>query len=351
MAVLTLATRRRRFTWLFSAGLVAGLALSATQVAAQNGYDAEAWTKVVAAAKREGKVIYYAGMAPAPLERLMAGFKKAYPEITVESSIQSSGEQLTRVQQERAARVEGADIWSTVDQNLPYFVGLAKENALLKPSGPAMREWPAKALYEGAVPNIGIEPRVIAWNKTLVKTEPKTWLDVLNPEYRGKIGTIDSSATAYIAFYDFIEQATKTPDYLEKLRTQNPKLYASAIPLGQAVASGEVAVSLFNVPSILSTLIVRGAPVAFSVPVPNLGTYYIAAAFAWGKHPNAALVLMDYLMSRDGQTAWHGTGDSASQLPDIKGAVMAEGMVAGDSSRYTEQFVNAYRNRFLNIYK
>jgi iron(III) transport system substrate-binding protein len=350
MRALTVATRRR-FTWLASAALAAGFTLSATGAIAQNGYDADAWAKVVAAAKKEGKVVYYAGMAPAPLERLMAGFKKAYPDITVESSIQSSGEQLTRVQQERAAKVEGADIWSTVDQNLPFFVSLAKENALLKPSGPAMKEWPAKALFEGAVPNIGIEPRVLAWNTSLVKNGPKTWLDVLNPEFRGKVGTIDSSATAYIAFYDFIELATKTPDYLEKLRAQNPKLYASAIPLGQAVVSGEVAVSVFNVPSILSGLIARGAPVAFSVPVPNLGTYYVAAAFGWGKHPNAALVLMDYLMSRDGQTAWHGTGDSASQLPDIKGAVLAEGMVPADNSRYTEQFVNAYRNRFLNIYK
>ena len=87
------------------------------------------------------------------------------------------------------------------------------------------------------------------------------------------------------------------------------------------------------------------------MPIPNLGTYYEVAAFGWGKHPNAALVLLDYLMSRDGQTAWHGTGDSASVLPDIKGAVLADGMVAGDGARYTPEFVTNYRNRFLNIFK
>lgn len=337
--------------WRMVLASAAATLVGLSAAAAQQGYDQAAWAKIVEAAKKEGKVVYYAGMAPAPLERLMAGFKKLYPEITVESSIQSSGEQLTRVQQERAAKIEGADLWSTVDQNIPFFITLAKENALLKPVGPAMKEWPAKSLIEGAIPNIGIEPRVLAWNTNLVKNGPKTWLDVLNPDFKGKIGTIDSSATAYIAFYDFIETATKTPDYLEKLRTQNPKLYASAIPLGQAVASGEVAVSVFNVPSILSALIAKGAPVAFSVPVPNLGTYYVAAAFNWGKHPNAALVLLDYLMSRDGQTAWHGNGDSASVLPDIKGAVMAEGMVASDGARYTNEFVTNYRNRFLNIYK
>jgi iron(III) transport system substrate-binding protein len=338
----------------FCAG-VAGAALapflSMRRSVAQTGHDAADWPKIVEAAKKEGKVVYYAGMAPAPLERLMAGFKKLYPDITVEHSIQSSGEQLSRVQQERASNIAGADIWSTVDQNLAFFQTLAKENALLKPIGPALQQWPAKALYESAIPNVGIEPRVLAFNTALVKDGPREWLDVLKPEYRGKIGTIDSSAPAYIAFYDFIEQTTKTPDYLEKLRAQNPKLYASAITEGQALASGEIAVSVFNVPSVLTPLIAKGAPIAIAIPRPNLGTFYVAAAFGWSKRPNAALVLLDYLMSRDGQSAWHGAGDSASPLPGIKGAVEAEGVVMGDSSRLTPQFIAAYRNRFQTIFK
>jgi iron(III) transport system substrate-binding protein len=337
--------------------IIAGMAgtamlpfLPATPGLAQS-YDEAAWAKIVEAAKQEGRVVYYAGMAPAPLERLVAGFAEVYPEITIEHSIQSSGEQLARVQQEYAQKIPGADIWSTVNQNLPFFLQLNSENALSKPQGPALQEWPAEALTEGAVPSIGIEPRVLAYNSAVVPDGPKEWLDLLKPEYKGKIGTIDSSAPAYIAFYDFIEQTTNTPDFLEKLRAQEPKLFASAITLGQSLASGEIGISTFNVPSVLSPLIAKGAPIVITSPRPTLGTFYIAAAFNWSKNQNAALVFMDYLMSRKGQTAWHGAGDSASPLPNIEGAVAAEGVERGDPTRLTAEFIDAYRNRFQSIFK
>ncbi len=331
-----------------AAGVFAGAIFASDSSHAAS--DSPEWAKIVAAAQQEGKVVFYTSMAPPPAARLVEGFKKAYPRIAIESAVQSSGEQLARIQQERAANVEGADVWATVDQPLPFFRGLARENALLKPVGPAMTEWPAKSLYDGAIANIGIEPRVIAYNTKLVSNPPRGWLEVLKPEYKSKIATVDVGSAAFVAFYDFIEQSTKSPDYLNRLHDLNPKLYASAIPIGQAVASGEVSIGLFAVPSILDTLKANGAPVAFTIPVPNLGTYYLAAAFAWSKHPNAALVLLDYLMSREGQTVWHGVGDSASPLPDIKGAVAAEGVVQSDPARITPEFVNAYKARFQTIF-
>ena len=63
----------------------------------------------------------------------------------------------------------------------------------------------------------------------------------------------------------------------------------------------------------------KGAPIEYVVPNPGIGNRYAMAAFGWSKRPEAALVLLDFLMSIDGQTAWHGRGESASPRAGIQG--------------------------------
>jgi iron(III) transport system substrate-binding protein len=87
--------------------------------------------------------------------------------------------------------------------------------------------------------------------------------------------------------------------------------------------------------------VAQGAPIKVVTPKPSFGFGYFGAALGWAKHPDAALVFLDYLMSSRGQEAWNGTGGLASPLPGIPGAVDASSVTPYDPSAYTTDKVKA----------
>ena len=307
------------------------------------------WQAIVAAAKKEGRVVLYNSVPLPPIQRAAAGFKKLYPEIEVTYQRGPSGQLLSKIDQERNNNVDGADLLISTEIN--WYVSRAREGKLIKVSGPESRNWPSKYLYEGAIPILDLEPFVIVYNRNEVKgTPPRGYADLMRPEFRGRIGTSELASTTVIGWYDWLEK-TQGADFLQKFRAQNPKLYVGAVPGAQAAASGEVAVSAFNVTTAVKSLIDAGAPLEIVVPNPGLGIQHAAAVFEWSKRPNAGQVFLDYLMSRDGQTAWNGTGDSASPLPNIPGALAADSIVPVDVTAYSESAVKAYRERWTRVMK
>ena len=310
--------------------------------------EAAAWAKIVAAAKREGRVSYYSAANPAPLARIVDGFKKAYPDIALDFQRVPSGPLLTKLDQERGSGAEGADVANATEIN--WFVARAKEGKLLKPAGPAARDWPSKYLLDGSVVIPALEPFIVSYNTARVTNPPRTYADWLRPEFKGRLGLSELASVAVIAWYDWVEK-NQGSGYLAKLRAQNPKLYVGSVPIGQAVASGEVLVGGFGVPTAVKPLKEAGAPIDYFVPSPGLGIRYGLAAFAWGKNPNAALVLVDYIMSRDGQTAWNSNGETASPLNGIPGALSASSIDPFDPNLYPPEVERKFREDWNKAFK
>ncbi len=308
----------------------------------------EGWAGIRAAAAREGKIVWYSVMPQPTMARIAAGFRKAFPDIALETFRATSNEQAARIEQERKAGIEGADVWVTTDIGLLRRLG--GEGGLAKPTGPASAAWPGAYLQPGNVVIGGAEPWVLAFNTDTLKTKPASFADALKLEYRGKIGTTEPAAVAWIAFYDWLERS-EGADFLTRLKAQNPKLYNGAVPIGQAVGSGEIGIGLFNVPSTLRPLMEQGAPIAMVVPAKGMGIHYGAAALGWSKRPNASLVFLDYLMSAEGQALWHGTGDSASPLRGIAGALDADAIEPFDPAAFPPERVAAFRARWNAVFK
>lgn len=307
-----------------------------------------AWATIVAAAKREGRVTYYSAANPAPLARTVDGFKKTYPDIAIDFQRMVSGAVLSKADQERSANVEGADIANATELN--WFVARAKEGRLLKPAGPAARDWPAKYLLDGSVVIPALEPIIVSYNTARVTNPPRTYADLLRPEFKGRLGLSELASVAVVAWYDWVEK-TQGAGYVAKLRAQNPKLYVGSVPIGQAVASGEILVGGFGTPTAVKPLKEAGAPIDYFVPSPGLGLRYGMAAFGWGKHPNAALVFLDYIMSRDGQSAWHANGETASPLPNIPGSLSAASIDPFDPTLYPPEVEKKFREEWTRAFK
>lgn len=322
-------------------------ATTARDARAQAPTAAGDWDRIVAAAKKEGKVVLYHVAVPPVMARLKAEFEKLYPGIVIEETRMPGSVIMSKFDQERAQSADGAD--GTISAELLWLEARAKEGSLKAPVGPA-RNYPPAYMLGGVAPVVALEPLIMAVNTNLIKTEVTKYQDLLRPEFKGRIGASEPFSTLVVAWYNWIEK-TQGPDFLPRLAAQAPRFYTGAVPTTQAAASGEVAISLYSVASVVNPLIEKGAPLKIVVPEPNLATSYVAAAFAWARRPNAALVFLDYIMSRQGQTTWHGKGESASPLPGVAGSLNPATINVFDPRPFPSNAAQAYREKWTVQFK
>lgn len=342
--------KRRVFASSFRLSFAAGVCLGTLlvgQARAQPVAPAE-WTRINDAAKGEGRVVLYTGLVASMTDRLKADFEAVNPGIALVSTRVVGSAILPRLDQERAAGADGADVAIAVET--VWMEDRARENALRKPVGPAAATWPQDFALRGVIPVLSLEPFVIAYNTNLVKPPIATYADFLRPELKGrKFAAPVLSSTALIAWYDWLEK-TQGSQFFQAFAAQLPRHFTSSIPATQAVASGEVVAAILSTPASIFPLTSQGAPVKMVVPSPSLGFQWGGAILGWGKRPNASYVLMNYLMSPRGQAIWNGRGDSASPLPNIKGSLDARSIQAYEPAKYTPEVVKAYTERWNSLF-
>ncbi len=321
---------------------------SALAQARMNAATDASWPAVVDAARKEGSVMLYTQVVPPVIERIKADFVKAYPGIALEYVRLPGLGVLTKIEQERRGDVDGGDI--VIIAEIPWLEERTKDGTLRKPLGPSTLSWPAKFLVRDAVPVLGIEPLVMAYNTNLVKTPVTGYQDLLRPEFKGRLGTTEVQSLPTLAWYEWLER-TQGSDFLAKFAAQSPRIYTGAVPNAQAAASGEIALAVFSVATVVVPLIEKGAPIKLIIPKPALGLRWAGGIVAGSKRPNASQVLMDFLMSPRGQAAWHSRGDSASPLPNIPGSPDINSIDAFDPSIYNANSISDYKRKMEGIFK
>ncbi|HSK30140.1 MAG TPA: hypothetical protein VLA17_09265, partial [Candidatus Limnocylindria bacterium] len=168
-------------------------------MAAQANWNAE-WERTLAAARREGQVNVYIYR----YEKLLAEFKKNFPGINVVSVTGRGNELTTRIMSERRAGKYIADVYSggTGGNFNVLYKGKALDPikpALILPEVVDQAKWYGRehryADAEGqhvfaylASPS----DAQLAFNSTLVNSkEFKSYWDVTNPKWKGKIVALD----------------------------------------------------------------------------------------------------------------------------------------------------------------
>jgi iron(III) transport system substrate-binding protein len=275
-----------------------------------------AWQATVAAANQEGSVTWYTSNLPDESQGLVTAFNAVYPKInvTVARILTDLGPKLSAEKQTGAA---GADVATTNDPTIaPSFQA---SNGLIPLTGPSAAAWSGNQYFtndDEFVSNFNVLG--LAYNTNLVKTPITGFNDLINAQLGGgKIGLPEPVATALDDWYLFVEKNTSS-NFLTQLAAEKPTFYSSAVPLQQGVESGEIAVDAYAVPSI-SADIAKGAPVKFVVPKPAWAAQFYSFGVSWSKHPAAAKVFLDFMMSPAGQKALG--VDGASALPGVTGTL------------------------------
>ncbi|MDH2328378.1 extracellular solute-binding protein [Cereibacter sp. SYSU M97828] len=257
----------------------------------------------------ENDLVIYSSMAPNNWAPVIEGFNQLYPGISVQT-VELGNELYERYRAESASGVRSADLIVTAGgDNWEQFVQTGQLMPYKSVEADHLPEWAAETDGLYAVTS---DPMLIVYNKFLVQEPPTSIKDIValeteQPELQGRVTTYNVSGPYAMSLnYTFIRHA---PENIEALRAIGPtaKLERSAGPMFEKVATGEYALGYFVSSTTVFTRmkdpalasIVGWSYIQDGTPVIPRGVGIPANATS----PNAAKLMLDFLVSQAGQTA------------------------------------------------
>jgi len=261
-------------------------------------------------ARAEGSLtIYTTGTQIAPLADR---FKQKYPFVRVQMLRASSVEVAAKVTQEYAAGVFIADAFELNSDGLI----LPRDRGVLQPFvSPEAANFEATALESGRHwISVRESYTGIGYNTARLPAAqaPRTYQDLLDPRWKGKMAISATTGTAGNWVGAMV--VTQGADFVRALGRQDIRVYPVA---GRALANlmiaGEVTLSPTIYQSHVAASKAQGAPLGWNAPGPVPVTDTAVALAAKAPHPHAAMLLIDFLLSREAQLLYRDLGYLSSR--------------------------------------
>mgnify|MGYP003576940915 CR=1 FL=1 len=300
-------TFQRALLALTGATMLAGAALAQTAAPAAGPMvelsqysGADRLERLIAGAKKEGKLSIYTSAPTDDIGALIAAFEKKYG---IKVSVWRSGSEnvLQRTVTEARGNRFTVDV---VETNGPELESIAREKLFQPIASPHH----ANLMTEAVMPHKAwvstrLNVFVQAYNTKLVKKEelPKTWQDLALPHWKGRLGVEaeDQDWLAGVAGLLGEERGIKT--FREVVANNGVSVRKGHTLLTQMVVSGEVpfALTVYNYKA--EQLKQKGAPIDWiaigsAVPRPN-GVGVLRSA----PNPHAAMLFYEFEISEEGQ--------------------------------------------------
>ncbi|HVM77431.1 MAG TPA: extracellular solute-binding protein [Stellaceae bacterium] len=281
------------------------LALAATGASAQSpevGGESVGTTDLVKAACAEGGITYYTAQSDADEREIVKPFEAQFSCIKVSVISAVTGRLYERIRTEAQAGKPLGDVALITDEALAQQL---MDGKLVRAWNPPVGEkYPANSKIEGWWYAASGSLMYAIYNTDLVKPAeaPKTWADLLDPKWKGKIATspITIGGTAWM-LYDFM-QVKLGGDYLKKFVAQEPKLFSAYNAVVLAAARGEVAIAVTSALNDYPIRVGQGAPLAPVYPPEGLPfTNYPMLLLANSPHPHAAELFANWYLTRVAQ--------------------------------------------------
>lgn len=279
--------------------------------AAPSGYPAD-YQHIVDAARREGKLVVYSVLSNKAAQPLVDDFRKLYPDIEVAYDGEKGSNEIDeRYRGEIGAGTESADVmWSSA---MDLQMKLVEEGYAATYVSPETSYLPRWASYGGKAYGTTFEPVVFVYNRKQLKEndiprDHSTLADFLAKRasiFNGKVTSFDIEKSG--VGYMFAAQDRKRFAGLDGLLREFGRLdYQPSGGTGtmlQKVASGEYLLG-YNIMGAYA--LIRGKK-----DLPDLGVVFpkdytlvlsrVSFISKQAKHPNAARLWTDYVLSKRGQ--------------------------------------------------
>jgi len=286
------------------------LAFAAAPVLAQvpAGYPAN-YQQLVDAAKKEGKLVVYGATDSKAVQPLVKDFNALYPGITVEYNDMNSTEVYNRFISEAAAGGDTADaLWSSA---MDLQIKLAAGGYALPYKSVEADKIPGWAVWKDMAYGTTYEPAVFVYNKRLVTGAeiPQTHADfariIAQPKFKDKVTTYDIEKSG-VGFMFMTQDAQDFPQFgalQQAFGAARVRVQSSTGTMLERISSGENLIG-YNVLGPYALVRAKNDP-SLGVVLPKDYTLIMSRVQfinKSAKHPNAAKLWMDYILSKRGQT-------------------------------------------------
>jgi len=276
---------------------------------------------LIEAARKEGRVVYYTSIDLPMAQRIGKAFETKYPGISVRVERTGAERVFQRIAQEYASKIHAVDVVNSSDA---AHLIVWKRDGLLAPYVPedVAKHYPDEHRDpDGMFASFRAGLSVMAYNTNLVKAEeaPKSFADLLDPKWAGKIVKAHPSYSGTILTATFQIARDLGWDYFDKLAKQRVMQVQSATDPPKKLALGERAVMADGNEYIVFQIKEAGQPVE---PIyPTEGTPLVIgpnAVFKAAPNPNAARLFQSYCFSVECQQLIVDFGGLRSLHPQVK---------------------------------
>jgi iron(III) transport system substrate-binding protein len=254
------------------------------------------------------KLTIYSNWPTDQIKVVADAFHEANPSIEVDFFRAPIEELFTIFSMEVKVRSPRADI---------FFMADPARAEVLKKQGVLAKYQPPQAVMDGFNPKfvdrdgywvpVSLVPMVIQYNTKYVSKDkaPKSWADLLNPAYKGKIAYADPKMTGsvHIPIYQITKLLAAKGNpygwrYYEELAKLHPMLVGGHRQLRELVVAGERWIAGEQAWDQVGEPIKKGEPVWFSWPSEGTPTFYEVVGIINGsRHLQEAQTFMDWIAS------------------------------------------------------
>jgi len=254
-----------------------------------------------AKAKQEGRVLLYTSLASSDNEAFRHAFEKANPGVKLDIYRASGTTILQKVLTENRA---GGDVVDAVMTEGTVLHALKDKKLLVKFDSPERKAFDDRFKdKEGYWTDVYPTVHSIPYNTKLVAPQdlPKHYIDLLDPKWKGKLGVNRNNFMFLAAMLDFYGQK-KGEEFLQGLARQNPQVRSGGTLTATLVGAGELPIAVSVNANNVENVKEKGSPVDW-VRIEDVlyGEPHPAAVMARAPHPNAARLIVEFAISREGQ--------------------------------------------------
>src|SRR5437762_12794189 len=246
---------------------------------------------LLAAAKKEGKIVLYTANFLDTEQAVVKRFSERFPGIQIEFVRATTGQLITHIETDASANrmiAEVIDISDRVQARamIELFAPYAPPNAAdyTEVARTADRLWPRSG-----------NAWTITYNSALVTDPPTSWADLVKPEF-GKLGLGQTVVAAGGGPFNraMFERKVLGEDYWTKQAALKPALFPSQAPMVDAMIRGEIAIAPL-VTNLAIPLAAQGAPLKwFFAPEGVPVTVFCAGIAMVTGHPSAGKLILGW---------------------------------------------------------
>ena len=254
--------------------------------------------RLVEGARKEGGMVYYAPDREDLTNLRIELFKEIHPGViqTFQSPRVLPDVMIDRVlTEERAGKHQADVLWLQFHQ----VAVMERDGLLARYVAVEDSVLPDDLKVPGQWRSLGNRLFHIMYNTTLVaeKDAPKTWEDLIDPKWKGKIVLDASSYNWFVGMLDYMGEE-KGLDYMKRLARNGLQIQQRRSNVENMVAAGEVPVMVANSGTSTADRIAQGEPLAFvKDPRPPIAYGEGLSIMRNAPHPYSAALFIETVLT------------------------------------------------------